>query len=415
MIKTYTMKLFRIIQLLLAPAVLTLLLVRCDEGEDKLTGSNPEGNAYDASSRITGFDSELTGAEDTLQVLGSDLQSVTHVLMGDRVVPVFDVSSTSFRFVVPNTVFIGEQEVMVIFSDGARAQAFIEVVPLPIITVFNPVAGAAGAEITIQGDNLNYATAIKIGTLEATITAKTKETATFTVPAGATSSKITVETEAGNAVSTMNFIACEVEPSNVYCLPSLNANNNGGFENGTLGVVGSGGDHGGNWFLAGSGTRATYEIIDAPLDDSPSPGLGTKTLKATITALSANNWDIQVVNDGFTVPAGKRFVYMARVWADQAGRIMRLAGGVSQPSYQDMRNSTNFTLQAGWNNLSINTQHAPGQQETQIRLQANFSFPENEGAVFYFDDFRVVETGDQVNCATDPDLYFQLYNVTTCP
>lgn len=405
MIKTYTMKLIKILQLLIVPVVVALLLVRCDDGEDKLTGKNAQGNAFDASDRITGFTAEQTGAGAELGVLGTNLETATHVYMGNDVVAVRDLTSTSFNFTVPTTTQLGMQELLVVFSDGGRAQAFIEVLPLPAINFFDPLAGSEGDTIEVHGRNLDYAVNIMFGETDAVIAGLEPEVAKIIVPAGLASSPITVVTLAGSATSATDFVSCDSDAGNIFCQPVLNATANGGFENGTLGVVGSGGAHGGNWFLAGSGTRATYEIIESPGDV---PGLGTKTLKATIITLGANNWDIQVVNDGFVVTEDRRFTYMARVWSDADGRVMRLAGGVSSPSYQDMRNSTNFDLVSGWNDLSVNIQHIPGQQETQIRLQANFSFPENDGATFLFDDFRVVDVGAQIDCATDT-TFFTVY------
>ncbi|MEQ8581515.1 MAG: IPT/TIG domain-containing protein [Marinoscillum sp.] len=391
-------------------ALITLtvgLLASCEEdATDKLTGKLPASNAVDLSARISGFDSDITGEGAQLTATGSDLSEVLRVMIGGVLALNVESAESTVSFTVP-TVPIGMQDVVFIFSGSGRAYAEIEVVPIPVISYFDPISGGTGDLITIYGSNLNIVDAVQIAGVSGNVVRVAADSVQFEVPAGASKSGLTVVSDAGSVTSAVEFISCEEDPTNKYCLTPVNTN--GDFEAGTLGIVGAEGATGGNWFLAGNGTRATYEIIE-----ESGYGLGRRTLKVSDITSINNFWEHQVVNDGYEVPAGKRFIWFGRVWSDADGRLMRVAGGVSVPGYQDMLNTTDFTLVQGWNLLSINTQHDmsndPPQLNTQVRAQMSFGFAENAGATFLFDDMRVVVSGDWVDCSSQTDLFFDLYN-----
>jgi hypothetical protein len=404
--------LYRYSILLLLPA--SLLLSCGDDFEDKLTGQNPPSSAVDVSERITGFEQEVTGGGAMLTAVGNNLSDVKRVMVNNTLALDVEATDESVTFQVPTGTPLGEQVFHFIFSGNERAVASIEVRPLPTVAYVDPVAADVGETVTVVGNDLDFVDNVFLGDVEATIVSQESDALTFEVPADA---GVLLTLSGGTGLVELeedDFFNCDaIAEQDHRCLPSLNAEFNGDFENATPGVVGEGGDPGGYWFLAGSGSNATYEIFDA----SGAPGLGDKTLKATVNELGSNFWNIQVVNDGFEVPEGRRFIYSGRIWSDASGRMVRVAGGVSVPGYQDMAGTTDLILSSGWNYFAIPIQHIREREqlETQVRLQASFSFPENSGATFYFDDFRLVDVGERIDCGTDPERYFELYGVSECP
>ncbi len=386
--------------------------ISCEDDADKLTGKFDEGNTTDLSSRITGFDVTKTGGGARLTVNGTDLGGVDRALIAGIITLDLEVSNEAVSFTIPATVPLGEQEVLLIFSGPGRAIATIEVVPLPVISHISTQSGGEGDVVEVYGNNFQFVTEAKIGETAATVSNVTNESLTVTVPANSETGVITVISEAGSDVSSETFYSCATDPTNLFCQTAVNAN--GDFELGTLGVVATGqpGATGGNWFLAGSGVRATYEVVTENGAD-----LGSRTVKATITNLGTNNYEIQVVNDGYPVAANRRWMFMGKVHSDIDGRQIRVTGGVSVPGYQDMIGGTDIVLESGWNQFAVEIQHdkTRSQEEVQIRAQCNFSYPANAGAVMMFDDFRIVDMGEWLDCAVDPDSFFALYGVTACP
>jgi hypothetical protein len=87
------------------------------------------------------------------------------------------------------------------------AVAKITVVPpQPIIIGFSPMSGQEGTSVTITGTNLANATLVKFGNTIATIISNSDTQIVMTVPAGATTGKISVTTSGGTALSSNDFI-----------------------------------------------------------------------------------------------------------------------------------------------------------------------------------------------------------------
>jgi hypothetical protein len=76
---------------------------------------------------------------------------------------------------------------------------------VPCIANVKPASGAVGAAVTITGVNLAAASAVKFHGVAATIKTDKATTITTTVPAGATTGKITVTTSGGVATSPADF------------------------------------------------------------------------------------------------------------------------------------------------------------------------------------------------------------------
>ncbi|HEY1919097.1 MAG TPA: IPT/TIG domain-containing protein [Streptosporangiaceae bacterium] len=75
----------------------------------------------------------------------------------------------------------------------------------PGIKRFTPASGAAGANVTIVGQNLSGATSVAFDGTAATIVSDTATKIVATVPAGAATGPITVTTPVGTATSSNTF------------------------------------------------------------------------------------------------------------------------------------------------------------------------------------------------------------------
>jgi uncharacterized repeat protein (TIGR03803 family) len=75
----------------------------------------------------------------------------------------------------------------------------------PGLTSFTPTSGAVGTSVTLTGTTFTGATAVKFNNKPATFTVNSDTKITTTVPAGATTGKISVTTPSGSSSSTTNF------------------------------------------------------------------------------------------------------------------------------------------------------------------------------------------------------------------
>ncbi len=76
----------------------------------------------------------------------------------------------------------------------------------PSVAAFSPARGAAGSLVTIDGSNLNGATAVKFNGAPASIVADSPNAVVAAVPAAATEGLVTVTTSSGSATSRKRFI-----------------------------------------------------------------------------------------------------------------------------------------------------------------------------------------------------------------
>ena len=88
---------------------------------------------------------------------------------------------------------------------GSATYGFKIMQPAPIISGFNPEAGATGDQVTISGNHFNGVTEVKFDNAVATIVSKSNQQLKVNVPAGVTSAFITVTTPVGMATSATRF------------------------------------------------------------------------------------------------------------------------------------------------------------------------------------------------------------------
>ena len=161
---------------------------------------------------VVPFDSLTTvGKGGTLyRIEGTNLGSATSVTF-NGVTAYFNaalVSDNSIIVAVPTTAPYGANQsaaLVVTTLHGSVTYKFSIQQPPPTITSFNPVAGAVGDTITINGVVLDGATSVTFGTVAAKIVSNTTSQIKVLLPAGVVQAFITVTTAGGVGTSQTAF------------------------------------------------------------------------------------------------------------------------------------------------------------------------------------------------------------------
>jgi hypothetical protein len=399
----------KILYFMTMAVVLGLFTISC---EDKNEGIQ-QIQIIDVSSRITGVPA-FSGAGAEIEITGTRLEEVERIIFGVYVVRKIeiDTTDTGIKFTVPAQVGEGENDVVLVFAGGERAFTTIMVLPLQVINLFDPTNGNLGDTITLYGNNLHIVDEVSIGGAVAEIVDQDTTVIHFLVPSGAVTDVIAATSGAGVAESKKIFHACETAEDDIRCF--FNYCLYGNFEN--LGVPygvwnGTGGptipkpeDASAQdaIFLQGAGAPLSeWELIE-PIGGASD--LGKTSLKLTILQVGSEPYNIQLVFNSFLVPAGKKWLYTGKIWADADGRVGTIIGGTDPPGgYPDMLLADGSvapltTFHMGWNEFSVEMIHDMSvgtPYDNEIRPMVYLSYPANLGAVFIFDDLRVVEIGNR--------------------
>lgn len=359
------MKIRKIIALVIAPLLVLTLTTNCLNDDDAIQFS-----MTDVSSRITGFSSAITGAGASLTISGSQMNRVQQVFMEGFVIPkkaFTSVTESEITFNVPLSVPLGENEVLIVFTGSERAFKYIEVVPLQAISTFVPSSAATGETVTLFGTNFEIVSGVKLGGVDATITSQSESIIKFTVPAGITTGKITLVSDAGIASSAADLIACSGNPNTSDCPEGLTLN--AGLELGSDDSFDNWGKwNGGGFLLATTTPSEVYR--------------GARALKVVRDgSLGSGQWRIQFVSDPVSTEIGAS--YSVYVW----GRASATGGS--------FRVSTNpNALYTGDQNVNVTwTRHkfdfTANEASTRIVLDLNG----NNTAVttFFLDDIKLIK------------------------
>lgn len=343
--------------------------------------SDDEGITYnmkDVSSRITGFSNPKTGPGAELTINGSQLQNVQRIFIGnERVLSKDFISHTesTITFNVPTTVEVHTDgtltDVLVVFSGAERAFTEIEVVPLQAISSFTPYSATAGETITLIGVNFDLVSSVKLGDVSATITSQTPTLIKFTMPAGATTGKITLSGEAGSSKSAADLVACSGSPGSPDCATALNLNS--GLELGD-------GDDFTNW---GKWNGGGFQVATTV------PGeyyRGSRALKVIRDgSLGSGQWRIQFVSDPIATEIGAS--YTVYVWARAA--VANAGFRVSlNPDTGFYPGDVAVTTQ--WQQFSF---VVPGEriQNELTRIVLDLNGTNTAVTTFYIDDIKVIK------------------------
>jgi hypothetical protein len=402
----------KILYLMTMAAVLSLIIISC---EDENEGQK-QVEMIDVSSRITGVPA-FSGAGAKIEIEGTRLTEVERIIFDVYVVRKIDIDTTDkgISFTVPTLVGEGENEVAFIFPNNEIAFATIMILPLQVISGFEPTNGNLGDTIELYGNNLHIVTEVAVGgTVVNTIVDQDTTIIRFLVPSLAQSGVITATSGAGTAESKNIFHACETAVDDVRCL--YNYCLYGDMEN--TGVPygvwnGSGGPRipcsdptdppdQDVFFLQGEGAPMTRWELIHPIGGISD--LGKTSLKVTVLAIGSEPYEIQLVYNAFTVPTGKKWLYSGKIWADADGRVALTQpetdppGGYNALLLPDGSAIPILELHQGWNEFAVEVIHdmsLPTTADFEIRPGIKLSYIQNVGGVFIFDDIRVVEIGDR--------------------
>ncbi len=163
------------------------------------------GPASDPSNQVTpeppapeieGFSPGGGPVGTSVSVMGSNLAQTQSVSFGTVDAPFQVISDSELSIVVPDGAPSGPITVMTPNGTVASAEPFgVQ----PVITSFSPLAGRPKTLVTIHGSGYMDVTAVKIGTYPTVFTVPSYWTITFTVPKGASSGKVLVNTKWGKA------------------------------------------------------------------------------------------------------------------------------------------------------------------------------------------------------------------------
>jgi hypothetical protein len=114
---------------------------------------------------------------------------------------------------VPATADTGAISVVTSGGTGVSSSSFNVIVGGPVISSFSPTTGLTGTAVQINGSNFNGTTAVKFNGVTATFSIQNDGRINTTVPASATTGKISVTNAAGTTTSSTDFTVTGQGPS----------------------------------------------------------------------------------------------------------------------------------------------------------------------------------------------------------
>jgi hypothetical protein len=153
---------------------------------------------------ISSFTPASAAIGDEVTITGSNFAGASHVQFNGTSALVFFVDSdTQIRAQVPANATTGKMSLTTAGGTALSDNDFI--VSSPVISSFTPVIGLVGSEVTITGGSLTGATTVTFNGVAAVFTIDSATQIRATVPAGATTGKISVTTSGGTATSADDF------------------------------------------------------------------------------------------------------------------------------------------------------------------------------------------------------------------
>jgi hypothetical protein len=197
-------------------------------------------------------------------------------------------SSTKITATVPDLASTGPISVTTVGGAGTSGSSFSVKGTIATISSISPTSGIVGDNISINGTNFDTASAVKFNGTDADFTANSSTKITATVPAGATTGKITVTNAGGTATSGSTFT---VKPSITSLSPSSGPI-------GTAVIIHGTGFTGATAVKFTSGKTATFNV-DSDTQITTAVPSGAKTGTLTVTAPAGT----LTSPDNFTVTA----------------------------------------------------------------------------------------------------------------
>ena len=146
-------------------------------------------------------------------IVGNHFGGTTNVSFGGVLSSNFGtVSDTQITATVPDGVITGKIQVTTAEGTAISTDVFTVTIPAPVITHFTPSSGEVGTLVTITGANFTGTTSTRFNGVSATFSVESGSEIRATVPAGASTGKITVTTAAGTATSADDFTVTTPPP-----------------------------------------------------------------------------------------------------------------------------------------------------------------------------------------------------------
>jgi hypothetical protein len=144
-------------------------------------------------------------AGDTVTITGQGFTGATSVKFNTTLATTFSVDSDNqITATVPAGTTTGK--ITVVTPQGTfTSAASYTIEKAPTISSFTPTSGKAGASVTITGSNFLGVTTVNFNGVSAIFTVSSATSIKATVPNGATTGKIMVINEAGQATSSASF------------------------------------------------------------------------------------------------------------------------------------------------------------------------------------------------------------------
>jgi hypothetical protein len=170
---------------------------------------------------ITGFSPGSGTAGTSVTVNGSGFYSLSTVAFNGASASFTVQSPTQLTATVPAGATTGPISATNAAGTGLSAGSFSVSVPVPTLTAVNPGTGPVSTPVALTGTNLTGATSVKFNGTSATFTVISGTQINTTVPGGATTGSITVQTPGGTATSPAPFTVSGGGPTLDLSIDSL--------------------------------------------------------------------------------------------------------------------------------------------------------------------------------------------------
>jgi len=173
------------------------------------SGQDVSTDLFYLAPQITALGATRVRAGESLTITGTNFLGATDVQFGPgRVAAASFVvdSNRQITAVVPTNAATGRVWVRTPGGEDQSSALLTVSGPAPLITGFSPASGAVGSVVTVSGTNLSPALSVRIGGVAATSVQVVAGGLAVTVPTGAASGRIVVETAAGTAASLTDFL-----------------------------------------------------------------------------------------------------------------------------------------------------------------------------------------------------------------
>ncbi|MEA2559582.1 MAG: hypothetical protein QOH06_1086 [Acidobacteriota bacterium] len=202
------------------------------------TASSTQGFVVIAPSQlpsITAFSPGSGPAGTTVTIDGNNFLGTGQVRFNGVTAPSFTVqSNTRITAQAPSNAGAGPIAVVTPAGTATSTGVFSVTVPMavPVIASFSPASGGPGTLVSISGNNLAGATAVRFNGAPATFTGLSNTFIQAIVPAGASSGRISVTTPAGTVQSSAFFTVVQAP-----ALPTITALSPASGQGGTAVIV----------------------------------------------------------------------------------------------------------------------------------------------------------------------------------